>query len=148
MVRKFFFVFSMKKNFFFLVSPSLFSLNINNISLKDQSIFLFNDKQSINIFCEIYSYPKSILEFHLNNQIIDSNQTIDCFNDDLSVILLSNTLCLLQTNWRIRVRISTTIYLSKKHNQQNLTCSVIHFPHGSSWKYSTGIQFIEIKGKS
>jgi hypothetical protein len=113
----------------------------------DQSIFWFDDKQQVKIFCEIYSYPKSTLQFQLNNQSIQSNETIDCLNDDLSTILLSNSLCLSQTNWRIRVRISTTINLSEKYNTQNLTCSVINFPYGNSWKYSTSIQFIEIKGK-
>jgi hypothetical protein len=112
----------------------------------DESIFWFSDKQQVNISCEIYSYPKSTLQFVLNNQIIQVNETIDCLNDDLSTILLSNSLCLLQTNWRIRVRISTTMYLSKEFNQQNLTCSVRNFPYGNSWNYSTRIQFIEIEG--
>ncbi|CAF4446993.1 unnamed protein product, partial [Adineta steineri] len=87
------------------VSPFLFSVNINNIPMKNKSIFSFSDKQQINLICEIYSYPKSILQIRLNNQIIHVQETIDCFNDDLSTILLSDSLCLSQTNWRIRVRI-------------------------------------------
>ena len=130
-----------------LVSPLLFSLNINNIPFKDQSIFLFYDKQRVNIVCETYSYPKSILQFALNNQIIHSNKTIDCFYDDLSPILLSDLLCLSQTNWLVHVRISTTMYLSKEHSQKNFTCSIINFPYGRLWRYSTCIQFIEKKGK-
>ncbi|CAF1586889.1 unnamed protein product [Rotaria sp. Silwood1] len=128
------------------VTPFSFSLNINDISMNDQSIFWFYDTQRINILCEIYSYPKSILQFNLNHQIIHSNETIDCLYDDLSTILLSNSLCILQTNWRIRVRINTTIYLSKEYNEQNFTCSIINFPYGNTWKHSTCIQLIEIKG--
>ncbi|CAF1007423.1 unnamed protein product [Rotaria sordida] len=130
------------------VSPFSFSLNINDISMKDQSIFWFYDTQHINIVCEIYSYPKSILQFYLNHQIIHSNEIIDCLYDDLSTVLLSNSLCLLQTHWRIRVRINTTIYLSKENNEQNFTCSIINFPYGNTWKYSTCIQFIEIEKKT
>jgi len=120
---------------------------MNNIPMSDQSIFSFYDKQHASIFCEIYSYPKSTLQFTLNKQIIHVNETIDCLNDDLSTILLSNSLCLSQTNWRIRVRINTTLYLSEEHHKQNLTCSIIDFPYGNSWNDSVNIQFIEIIGK-
>ncbi|CAF1042307.1 unnamed protein product [Adineta steineri] len=129
------------------VSPFLFSVNINNIPMKTKSIFSFSDKQKINLICEIYSYPKSTLQIRLNNQIIRVQETIDCFNDDLSTILLSDSLCLSQTNWRIRVRINTTLYLTEKHNKQNLICSVINFPYGNSWNYSSEIQFLESIGK-
>jgi hypothetical protein len=113
----------------------------------DQSIFFYHNEQYVNIFCEIYSYPKSILQLTLNNQIIDRNETIDCFNDDLSTILLSDLSCLSQINWRIRVRINIAINLSKEHDQHNLTCLVSDFSYGNSWKYSKRIQFIQIKGQ-
>ncbi|CAF2973773.1 unnamed protein product [Rotaria socialis] len=128
-----------------LLAPFLFSLNINDTSTNDQSIFWFDNKQRINILCETYSYPKSILQLSLNHQIIQAEETIDCVYDDLSTILLSNLLCLSQTNWRIRVRINTTLYLSREYNKKNLTCSIIKFPYGNIWKYSTSIELVEKK---
>ncbi|CAM2704494.1 unnamed protein product [Rotaria socialis] len=149
-------IYNSKKNLFEIaifylniyVAPFLFSLNINDTSTNDQSIFWFDNKQRINILCETYSYPKSILQLSLNHQIIQAEETIDCVYDDLSTILLSNLLCLSQTNWRIRVRINTTLYLSREYNKKNLTCSIIKFPYGNIWKYSTSIELVEKKEKS
>jgi hypothetical protein len=136
--------FFFKRESLYLVSPSSFLLNINNHHQKDQSIYWFDDQESLSIFCEIYSYPKSILEFSLNNQLMPSAESIDCFNDDRSTILLSNSLCLAQTNWRVRAHITTTISLS---TNQNFTCAVKHFPYGTSWKHSINIQLLEKKGR-
>ncbi|CAF3467021.1 unnamed protein product [Rotaria socialis] len=146
-------IYNSKKNLFEIaifylniyVAPFLFSLNINDTSTNDQSIFWFDNKQRINILCETYSYPKSILQLSLNHQIIQAEETIDCVYDDLSTILLSNLLCLSQTNWRIRVRINTTLYLSREYNKKNLTCSIVKFPYGNIWKYSTSIELVEKK---
>ena len=115
--------------------------------MRDQSIFRFSDKEHVNIRCEIYSYPKAPLQLRLNNQNIRLKEFIDCLNDDLSSISLSDSLCLSQTNWRVRVRINTTLYLTREYHEQHLTCSVVDFPYGDSWHYSTDIQFIEIIGK-
>lgn len=130
------------------VYPFLLSLNINDIVANHQSKLTFYDKQQIHIVCEVYSYPRAVLQLSLNQQIINTNETIDCLNDDFSTVLLSNSLCLSQTNWRIRLRINTTLDLSSEHHEQILTCSVIDFPFGNTWRHSTYIQFIETKGKS
>lgn len=115
--------------------------------MNNQSLFEFYDKQRIDILCEVYSYPKSTLQLTLNDKMIQTDETIDCFYDDLSTSLLSNSLCLSQTNWRVRVRINKILYLSKEYDRQNLTCSVIDFPYGNSQKHSACIQLMERKGK-
>ena len=125
-----------------LVSPLSLSASLNDITQEDRSIFFYDDDQSVNISCEIYSYPKSTLQIRLDNQTLPSIESIDCFNDDHhSTLFLSDSSCLSQTNWRIRVRRHTSIKLSLNHSKSHLTCLVNHFPYGISWHLSITIEF-------
>ena len=132
----------------YLVVPSSMRFKINNLSYEDRSIFFFDLDEQVNIVCEIYSYPQSTLQLLFNDQITSFNETIDCFNEDLSTIILSNSLCRVQTNWRIRVRISTTLTSTRQHSKGNLTCSVSHFPYGKLWHSSMTIEFQEKQSKN
>ncbi|UJR31870.1 hypothetical protein I4U23_019344 [Adineta vaga] len=129
------------------VLPYSFSLIINNISMENQATCWFHIQQYVNITCEIYSYPKSQLELILNNKLLLNKENIDCFNDDLSTIVLSNALCLSYNNWRVRVQISTSLYLTKEYNEQSISCSLIDFPHDNAWNYSTIVHLRERIGK-
>lgn len=115
--------------------------------MKNHSVFAYGDAQRISVMCEVYSYPRSSLQLLWNNRsLVPQHQTSDCFNDDLSTIVLTDASCLSQTNWRIRVRITSVIDLSHTHDREELTCFVHGFPYGTQASHSTSVQLIKGKG--
>ena len=130
-----------------LVAPSLLQLQLDKRPMKNQSVFHYDDGQRVSVMCEVYSYPRSSLQLTWSNRsLVPQHQTSDCFNDDLSTIVLTDASCLSQTNWRIRVRITSVIDLSHAHDREELTCSVQGFPYGIGATHSTSVQLIRGKG--
>ena len=131
-----------------LVSPFSLRLNLNQHSMRDASLFSFVDRQDLRVTCEVSSYPRSTLQFIFNHQpLLPLDETVDCISEDLAIIPLGKSMCLSQTNWRIRVRISTVIHLRNEHDGQTLTCALRDFPYGNAWNSSLGVQFIRKAGE-
>jgi hypothetical protein len=111
--------------------------------MRDASLFPFVDQQDVHVTCEVSSYPKATLQFIFNDQpLFPIDETIDCISEDQATIPLDKSVCLSQTNWRIRVRISNFIHLRAEHDGQTLACALRDFPYGNAWNSSLGVRLI------
>lgn len=127
-----------------LVVPFAFSMHVNQVPVADQSVLWFDDREPMNITCEIYSYPRCRLQLISNGKIVNGTERIDCVNDDRSTIVASDASCLLQSNWRIRVRIDASLRLAAEHN---IACAALDFPRRETWNRSLTVSFRRRAGR-
>jgi hypothetical protein len=131
----------------FLVSPYALQLFVDYRPVANMSVFILDFQPSIDVTCEIYSYPRTHLELTWNNQTLSSiNETLDCVNDDRSTTFLSTSLCSMQSNWRFRIRITTTIELTNTTDAHRLQCTTTDFPYGYPSAMFVQVRFLHGKG--
>lgn len=129
---------------FCLVLPRAFQWQVNQTSVANSSLFFFHVNQSVEVACEIHSSPRTRLTLNWKTRKhspLQTKETVECINEDLSTIYLAMNLCLEQRNWRLRVRIQATLRLTIDDHGHELTCSSDDFLNGTAAKSSIQMQF-------
>lgn len=107
-----------------LVPPSSFQMQINQQIFSQSSIVEFDENQTMRILCEIHSYPRSFLTMQWQNHSnVSGTELVQCIDEDHSIILLSEDLCLEQRIWRLRVRQQIDLSLTIDDDGAKLVCS-------------------------
>lgn len=128
--KRIFFSSSVISSSFLSVPPFSLKIRFNDLFVENGSTHFYETSPNlIKIYCEVYCFPKCSLSLVQNDDKLNEiKTTFECMNEDLSVVLLSNEVCLEQRNWRVRTNLLAQI---RPNTEDRFICLLDEFPYGN-----------------